>query len=230
MHVLVQGWRGINHSYALVNQYQLLEMMNDERLVLTHQDLPFFQAHWNPVANASGFDADRLRKIAAIPAPDGTPPDLLYRIGFPYRLHGGEARRIFVFGTSETQTITSQHIYQGPETHRPYSNSDFEIVTPSQWSKVGFVNAGYREDRVHVVPHGVDMSVFRPLAREERLEARRQNGIRDDMFVFANVGSVVNSKGLMCFCWPLTRFTANIRTRCCCLRTSAISMRPTPKL
>jgi len=194
--VLVQGWRGINHSYALVNQYQLLELLKHRDLSLTHEDLPFYHANWNPAANEAGFDDDRRRQIAAIPGSDGRTPDIIYRIGFPYRFFGGDARRILVFGTSESQTITPQHIYDGPEAHRPYATGDFEIVTPSNWSKAGFVNAGYREDRIHVIPHGVDPSIFRPLPRAERLEARRENGIRDDMFVFASVGSVVNSKGI----------------------------------
>ena len=44
--LVIEGWRGLNHSYAMVNQYQLLELMNYD-LDLFHVDLPFYKASWN---------------------------------------------------------------------------------------------------------------------------------------------------------------------------------------
>jgi len=41
--LLVEGWRGINHSYAMVNQYQTLEFAKSN-VDLYHNDVPFFVA------------------------------------------------------------------------------------------------------------------------------------------------------------------------------------------
>jgi hypothetical protein len=40
--LLIEGWRGLNHSYGLVNQYQILELLKIDGLRLFHHDLPFF--------------------------------------------------------------------------------------------------------------------------------------------------------------------------------------------
>ena len=37
-HLLVEGWRGVNHSIALVNQHQLLELVRRPSLRLSHRD------------------------------------------------------------------------------------------------------------------------------------------------------------------------------------------------
>ena len=32
MNILIEGWRGINHSVALVNQWQILELLKSNKL------------------------------------------------------------------------------------------------------------------------------------------------------------------------------------------------------
>ena len=54
-HVLIEGWRGISHSYCLVNQHQILALLGRPNLTLVHRDLPFFYGHWNVRDNAAGF-------------------------------------------------------------------------------------------------------------------------------------------------------------------------------
>src|SRR5262249_44426075 len=41
--LLVEGWRTSCHSYALVNQHQLLQLARDPRFELFHLDIPFFR-------------------------------------------------------------------------------------------------------------------------------------------------------------------------------------------
>ena len=81
--ILIEGWRGINHSYAMVNQYQLLEMKG-MGLELQHLDLPFYNEKWNLIDNDSGFEESDKQKIASIQASDFTQKqDITYRISFP---------------------------------------------------------------------------------------------------------------------------------------------------
>ena len=39
--LLIDGWRGINHSYAMVNQHQILALANLGGLEIYHQVMPF---------------------------------------------------------------------------------------------------------------------------------------------------------------------------------------------
>ena len=45
-------------------------------------------------------------------------------------MYGGNANKIFVFGTSEYQNIDNM-IYQGKELNEKYLNETVKIVTPS---------------------------------------------------------------------------------------------------
>jgi glycosyltransferase involved in cell wall biosynthesis len=69
------------------------------------------------------------------------------------------------------------------------------VLTPSEWSRRGLVNSGVPEDRIYVVPHGVNANLFRPLdsARREQLRTKARAG---DDFVFLHVSDLSWSKGL----------------------------------
>ena len=41
--LLIEGWRGINHSYCLLSQRQILELLKIEGKRNFHHDLPVFQ-------------------------------------------------------------------------------------------------------------------------------------------------------------------------------------------
>ena len=84
----VEGWRGINHSYAMVNQYQLLELLDYDGLTISHRDMPFYNAAWSPERNPSGFDAERLRRIQSIPAADDAGAVAVLRPGVVGRVRG----------------------------------------------------------------------------------------------------------------------------------------------
>ena len=81
----IEGWRGVSHSIALVNQYQMLVLLNDPAWradwQLYHRDLRFFLKHWNTRQMPAGFSAAEQAAIDAVPAPpDGLVPDCLLRI------------------------------------------------------------------------------------------------------------------------------------------------------
>lgn len=194
--ILVQGWRGISHSYAMVNQYQLLELAKQPDVILQHEDLPPLKPEWISQNCGSGFDRARKERLAAIPPYDGAPPDVTYRISFPYRFYGTTHGRLFVFGTAEKRHIPANYLYQGPEAWQRHANETVDIVTPSNWSKEGFVRYGFPAVTVHVVPHGVDTAIFRPTEAAERAKQRRAMGLSDDQFVFLNIGSTTANKGL----------------------------------
>lgn len=191
----IEGWRGINHSYALVNQWQLLQM-RAHPLELYHLDKPYYRDHWSPGTNNSGFPPAAAAAIAAIAAPPpDTRCDAIFRIAFPYDLAPGKADRLYVFGTAEYRAVPDLAFGQGG-VHDAPKRDDLFIVTPSHWSKAGFEEAGFYAERIHVVSHGVDPESFRPIDPFERAAARKALRIEEDDFVLLSLGAMTQNKGI----------------------------------
>lgn len=193
--ILIEGWRGINHSYAMVNQYQLLELKKID-VDLYHHDLPFYRKEWNQDINFCGFDSELAERIFEIPRlDDSILPDVTYRIGFPYNLTPAKSKNLFVFGTSEYQIIDKKMlILDGSITS--YKDLPIKIITPSSWSKIGFMNAGFKDEQVKIVPHGVDLSIFKPLEASLRNRYRQLLGADTHSFVILSIGAMSKNKGI----------------------------------
>ena len=73
--MLIEGWRGVNHSFALVNQCQILEMLRLPELRLFHRDLPFAMAHWSNLTHSPGFAPADWAQISGLQAPNAEPVD-----------------------------------------------------------------------------------------------------------------------------------------------------------
>ena len=139
---------------------------------------------------------DFKEKISKLPQPSSRLKiDILYRISFPYRMHGGNANKIFVFGTSEYQKIDNM-IYQGEELNEKYINKSIKVITSSNWSKVGFIQEGFKENDVIVIPCGVDLKIFKPINKEKKNKIRKKLNINNDHFVFLNVSAMTWNKGI----------------------------------
>ena len=191
--VLIEGWRGINHSYAMVNQYQLLELRKYP-FKLFHTDLPFYNENWSAARNSGGFDDNYNQRIFSVPHHTNGIPDITYRIAYPYRFYKSPSRRLYVFGTAEFQNIDGMIWSKGGDADLNQAN--LRIITPSNWSKVGFVNAGVSEEKVIVLPHGVDPSIFKPGRQKERKLVRDSFRIRDEDFAILSLGAMTWNKGI----------------------------------
>ena len=193
--LLIEGWRGINHSYAMVNQYQMLALAK-LGIDFCHHDLPFFNPNWNQDQNFCGFDEAAISRLNEIKTyTDQDQIDATYRISFPYRLYPSKSDHLFVFGTSEYQSVTDDMIF---DDGLKIKNADrpLTIITPSNWSKVGFLKAGFRDEQVKVIPHGVDQSIFKPLENDVRDQYRNALGSNKDTFIILSVGAMTQNKGI----------------------------------
>lgn len=191
--LLIEGWRSINHSYAMVNQNQLLELKKS-KYELYHNDLPFYKKEWGIEKNSSGFDKDSDSAIHSISSlPDGYLPDITYRISFPYRFYKPLSGNLFVFGTSEYQQLNGLIFDDG--LNDGLQNPNLKIITPSNWSKIGFTNLGFDEDRVFVIPHGA-AEVYQPCSQEAVENCRHSLGCSDEEFLIFSMGSMAWNKGV----------------------------------
>lgn len=195
--LVVEGWRCSSHSYALVNQHQLLQWMSDPRFSVSHIDVPFFRPEWARID--AGFPPSERAALEGLqPPPSGESPDITYRISWPLRIHGGEGNRVLVFATSEVGSLPPGSICGPSGTEEGVDVRAVELVTASRWSKQCLLALGFSPEQVHIVPHGVDGERFQPAPAtpEERQRVRAALDIADEAFVFLNVGAMTWNKGI----------------------------------
>ena len=195
MNILIEGWRGINHSYALVNQWQIKELIKSTNIFFN--DMPYLSEKWNLTLNDSGFDKNFKTTINNLNLPSTSQKiDITYRIASPYNLSADfNSKLAFVFGTCEYKFLQKE-AYKNGIPDLLSDNEKFFIHTPSNWSKVGFVEAGFREDQVLVVPHGVDFDIFNTTKTRSQKEIKNRFKINEDNFVLTNIGAMTKNKGV----------------------------------
>ena len=195
--LLVEGWRGINHSIAMVNQHQLLAWTRAPGLSLFHQDAPLFLPHWSAATHAAGFDAADTQTIADIPAPDGRPVDAVFRIHSPTTPPSVRADSAHQLTYVVTEFGLSAKSFAAP-VHDPtvFTGEGRSVVTPSQWSRQRLLDFGLVDAHVHVLTHGVQLRTFTPSNPTQRQAERAALGYSDEHFVLANVGVATWNKGI----------------------------------
>ena len=195
MNILIEGWRGINHSFSLVNQWQILELSKSCEVYF--KDVPFVSEKWNKKKNFSGLEKNLSNLINNIPIPQKNQMhDITYRISFPFNFNNEfNSKILFVFGNCEYKVLSkNKYINDIPERLRHQKN--FFIHTPSNWCKEGYLAAGFREDQVIVIPHGVDEKTFYAISNEEKIKVRKEYGIEKDAFILTNIGAMTENKGV----------------------------------
>ena len=191
--ILVEGWRFVPHSYAIVNQWQCLQLVNRNKFKLFMHDLPFAQRRWKPVRGL--FDATSEAAIAALgELPAGEQPDATLRLVVPVPMRPAPHGRTFVLGTADFGWLPRAMLEGRVSLKEAHAGTDVVIVTPSAWSSWGLIRAGADPSRVAVVPHGVDTTLFRPVSTEARTQLRSKLGWQSK-FVFLNVSAMTLSKG-----------------------------------
>ena len=195
MNILIEGWRGINHSYALVNQFQIKELIKSDNIFF--KDVPFLSAKWSSIKNDSGLDTALKNSIRNLNIPNKNDKiDITYRISSPLDFDQNfKSKLLFVFGTCENKFLPKD-IYKNESSEKIKLNRKIFIHTPSNWSKEGFVKAGFREDQVIVVPHGVDLDFFNINKNNDNEMLREKYKIHKDDFILSNVGAMTQNKGV----------------------------------
>lgn len=194
-HLIVEGWRFVPHSYAVVNQWQLLALSRRD-LGLRVVDVAFFRP-WQ--AHSGLFDAADERVLRSLPlARPGESADATLRIYAPFTFIPSTSRLTAVFATLEEQVIRRHQLADPAEyarLQRGRPATEVKTVTPSTWSAQGFYRAGFSSEQVIIVPHGVDVATFHPNP-EVRAHVRGRLGIRDGDFAFLSVGAMTGNKGI----------------------------------
>lgn len=192
--IAVEGWRGIFHSIAVVNQFQLMEMVRHTDLTVHHIDVPYVVDRWKAGVAEPGFSVEQQELLSQV---RGTPPgrcDLAFRIAYPWRPPETPADRHVTFLITEFGFEPSDFSPTAPAPERFCAGDDL-VVTPSRWSRDKLIEAGFPEERVHIVPHGISDLAFTPLDPPEIDNVRISLGLASDEFAFLNLGALTRNKG-----------------------------------
>jgi len=197
--LIVEGWRFLPHSYAVVNQWQLLSLSRLGNITLRVRDMPLFHPRWRTQTGL--FDEASENVLQSLEtAPAGEYADATFRICFPFNFSPTGSGRTAVFGTSENQIIQRIQV-SDEETYRQFRRreppADLIVVTPSRWSAEGFYKCGFGSEQVIVVPHGIDPETFRAATDPRvRTRLRAMLPVTSDEFVFLSIGAMTGNKGI----------------------------------
>jgi glycosyltransferase involved in cell wall biosynthesis len=189
----VQGWTGINHSYAMVNQYQLLELAKNTSINLRYLELAVHDGRWSKENIGAGFSPEEQQWLANLKPRQDEAVDAIYRIHTPNTLAQADCK-VITFLVTEFG-LDDKCFVSGVDFKSYVANGNL-IATPSNWSRDRIVEYGFDAESVFVVPHGVDREKFKPFLPWERVKARTELGYGSDDVVFLNVGGPIWNKGL----------------------------------
>ncbi|MGE5656327.1 MAG: glycosyltransferase [Actinomycetota bacterium] len=195
MRIIIEGWRLLPHSFCITNQFLLLEMIQRPNLEIFHRDIPYLDEHWQPTTGLLNEVAEATLRSIPTPSPSQAAEATL-RISVPYNFAPSTTEKTYLFGTTEWGILHNEsfRITGANSLREGHLNSDIIIITPSHWSRDGFIRSGANPDRVTVIPCGVDTNIYKPLSAAERQELRAQLGWEG--FVFLNIGGITPNKGI----------------------------------
>jgi len=195
LRVMVEGWRFLNHSYAVSNRHYLEHLLKDRRLEVFHREMPYFRPEWRAVP--SMMFPENLQAALALPdASEQQRVDWTIRFDFPHRLSPPRHGKVLVFMTSEYSRLNLENIAAGSSLAEAAQDERVFILTPSVWSAKSIQLSGFPAEKIWIVHHGVDDASFEPTPDSTKVSIRARLGIGADEHVLLNVGAGTFNKGL----------------------------------
>lgn len=193
--VIFEGWRFIPHSSAVVLQSYCLAAARRPDIEIKVRELPF-NGPWSRIGGMFPEALDRVLQGLPTAAEDEA-ADAVIRIGSPVDLSpapgGTPTYVIAAHGAGSTVNLPIAGGVSVPDALA--ANPATALLTPSTFSRLGLVAQGVPEDRIQIVPRGIDPGFFRPPSESERENLRERFGWADE-FVFLNVSAMTDNKGV----------------------------------
>jgi len=193
--LLIEGWRGVSHSFAMVNQHQILALARLGIFEIFHHDMPFSMPNWSTKDNSAGFGDANAKFIAELPDIAAVDADFVFRICAPFGPITPTKARTLTFAVTEFGLDPSYFVSPQPLL-ADFTRGENLVVTPSRWARDRLLDYGYEEHGIRVLPHGVDSSAFHPLSETDRQQSRANLGFGPEAVVFLNVGAPTWNKGV----------------------------------
>lgn len=214
MKLLVEGWFNIPHSYAIVNNFQLVHLLkNYPDIEIYIKEREYFKKEWNNKKQLI-YTEEYNNIIKNFKQWSGEEVDIVYRITYPYDIHVTRQfsnTPICVYFTAEFKEIDKQYFDIGkfpgmtPESiNEEYikqyitSHSNLYFTSPSEWSANSLDKYGIpKGDKRHqVITGGVDTTIFFP-DKKNRKSIREFYNVKENDIVFLNIGAMTRNKGII---------------------------------
>jgi len=202
MKIVIEGWRNFTHSFAMVNQYQILELLQRPEIQLYHHDIPLSFGRQNSATQGAGFDFRDNWLINYLSIEPPSDIDAVYRSHSPYNLLSLDRGQLLIFMVTEFGLDITEFGFNdanSPEFNKIRDNfhaSGGKICTPSEWARQRIIHFGFHPDHVKVIPHGAHPKYFYPLTPVQRSTQRKLLGFQPNEIVFLNVGVSTWNKGI----------------------------------
>ena len=201
--VLVNGWINIPHSYAIVNCMQLVHLYKNykDQIDIYVQEPEYYGPSW--VKNSQSLYSDEYTEILTqFKQWNGEHIDLIYSISFPYDVTPIGTTPKCVFYTSELQIL--DNVYFKPQfannqdiKNHLHAQSRLYFTAPSIWSARGMEkNFDISMSHNRLIPHGADVSIFKPISNTIRQAIRASLGVSNDTILLGMFGSMTQNKGI----------------------------------
>jgi glycosyltransferase involved in cell wall biosynthesis/predicted O-linked N-acetylglucosamine transferase (SPINDLY family) len=221
-HLFIEGWgsTGISHSYSIVESNLLNAMRSMTRSALFSKPIikkvqcpKFYLEKWkeSQVCSNRYVNLNTVNKSTS-KLTSGRIKRINIRFTFPFNFENDDSNNYdhtFVFATTEFYNTSA--ILFAKKVDQIFDNRKITIVTPSKWSKYGFLNGELKnidETNIEILPHGINTDVFKPiLVQNDRNRIRRiyfkkifnltnDNVIDDNSIIFLSVGAMTWNKGI----------------------------------
>ncbi len=104
--LIVEGWRFLPHSYAIVNQWQLLALQR-RNINVKVVDVPFYRAAWQAQTGIFNPASEQALQSLSVAQSDEA-ADVTLRIFAPFTFSPSRSRLTAVFATLEQQLIQTK--------------------------------------------------------------------------------------------------------------------------
>ncbi len=194
--VLIKGWRGISHSFAMVNQHHILGLLKHyPDMTLFHRDMPLLPK-WSALGNSSGFAEHEQNLISALKDCTEDSVDVTFQICHPTLEPIAGMSKTMTFMVTETGMLKENFTTGNFVAKSAFTTGDNCIVAPSRWARERVLDYGFDPHKVQLLPHGVDTQLFSPLSDDVRDRNRTGLSFQEDDVVFLNVGAPFWNKGI----------------------------------
>lgn len=193
--LIFEGWRFIPHSSAIVLQSYCLAAARRPGLEIKVRELPF-NGPWSRIGGMFPEALDRTLQSLPV-AGETEAADVVVRIGSPVDLSAAPgAARTYVMASHGAGSTVNLPVKGGVTVPDALAaNPSTTLLTPSAFARFGLMAQGVPEERIQIVPRGVDPGFFRPPCESERDNLRERFGWSDE-FVFLNVSAMTDNKGI----------------------------------
>lgn len=191
--LLVEGWRGITHSFSQVNYWQLQSLKKHKSISIRFSDAKFFSNQWKKTEGIYSKEGEAyVNSLQDIK--DDEVPDAIYKLYSPFNLSTTVKAPTFVFFSCENKKVHQLMLRNFTDTKKFNLSSGVSLVVASTWVKEALIKFGIMESKIYIIPHGFSPEVFYPISDNKRSEIKSRLNLGD--FIFLNISGMFYNKGI----------------------------------